>query len=119
MPGSAQLKINRNQLLDIARLIQFFETTRFIEATYMNLGHSFKEHQAFFIVITPAEILLYDLQEQLVAQLDFVKSKISYVGRQTKEFNNFYNYLKDIAFRFSRLMPVGYAKDIYNMVRPD
>lgn len=117
MPNHTQLKISRNQLLNVARLIQFFETTRFIEAIYMNKGHHFGEHPSFHIIITPAEILLYDLQETLIAQIDLVKSKINYVGRQTIEFNNFYNYVKDLTFRFTRLLPVSFAKNLDMMVR--
>ena len=69
MPTRSVLKVSQNNLIDIARIIQFFETTRYIEAFYLNREVSFGDYKSFMIIITPAELLLYDLNYQLLGKI--------------------------------------------------
>ena len=105
MPTRSVLNVSQNNLIDIARIIQFFETTRYIEAFYLNREVSFGDYKSFMIIITPAELLLYDLNYQLLGKIDFINSKVTYIGLQKLGLQNFFTYIKSLTYKFTKLLP--------------
>ena len=117
LPNSKELGISRNALLHMARLIQFFESTRYLEAFYGNLPYNLGEYPTLYGIITPYEVFLFDHKEQLLAKFEILNARMSYTGRQALEYRSIITFLKSSTVRFIKSVFPRWDGDYNNWER--
>ena len=95
LPNPHTYGISFNDNLDLARLIQFFEVTRYLDCFYFNKNYDVRYYQEFHATLSPRYIKIYDNQEQLLCMLDRCQNKMINFGRVgVSSWNIFSNFKK-------------------------
>ncbi len=100
LPKPKEIGLDRNYLLHVARMIQMFETTRYIESFYLNVPYNASDYKTFQVLVTPTELSIYSLHNNLLCKLDLHNSSFLYTGRQAIEYSSILTYLKGSVLRF-------------------
>lgn len=94
LPSPKEMNIDYAQYLDLARLIQFTETSRYIEAFYENKPYDTSDIPVVYISTSPAYTCLYNENNELLAYLDKLNNNFVYQGKSIGQYNDFIYYIK-------------------------
>lgn len=92
LPLPQQLGVTYTETLHLARTIQFFETTRYLEAYFENLPYNPIEFRSLYFTLSDSAINVFDTDKNLLATMDLQTSKVRYYSvrmhraRYLKEF---------------------------------
>ena len=80
MPSFSFTGLSFSDSIDIARTIQFFETTRFVEAHFTNKPYNAGNFTIFNITVSLREIALYAEEGGILAKFDRANARFLYYG---------------------------------------
>lgn len=81
LPNHHSYDLTLNENLDIARLLQFFDTTQYLNSYYLNKPYSSFDFENFYISISPRYVKVYSEYNQLLCYLDRYKNVMVNLNR--------------------------------------
>ena len=86
LPSPVTMGYSVNEHLDIARTIQFFETTRYSEAFYNNVNYNTADNPILNITVSIRDIALYAENGGLLAKFDRANGRLIYYGSKVSSY---------------------------------
>ena len=94
LPNHHTYGININESVDLARLLQFFEVTRYLDSFYSNKTYNSSDYKDFYVSLSPRYLKLYDQQDQLLCLLDRYQNRLINFSRIGLSSWNFIDNMK-------------------------
>jgi hypothetical protein len=90
LPNHKHLGLTQNEIMNIARLIQFYETTRFNDCLNTNTAYEPYDLLTMTFTSSPAYCVMYDADNNVLCSIDFLEQKFKYFDQPFRGSNNFF-----------------------------
>ena len=111
LPNHHTYHLSLNDNIDIARLLQFFEVTRYLDSFYFNYSFDSQAFRKFFISVSPRYIKIYSEYGRLLCITDRLKNTMLNFGRSDVSTWNFSLNLKRTWNSFIKFLIPTYRAD--------
>lgn len=102
LPDHRHLGLTQNEIMNVARLIQFYETHRFNDCINNNTRYQPVDLLTMTFTSSPAYCVMYDADYNILCSIDFIKQKFKFFNQPYNESNNiFFQTYKSLNLFFS------------------